>query len=74
MAIDPNLRICYHDYLGVQQWGHIIYLEPAENEGDDVYWCYIKDIEEENNDKSINVDGQMMTYADIRLSTEIYID
>ena len=61
----------YFDYVGDERFGSIIAIEPS-NFGEDIVYCYIEDEDPEYNDLSMN--GMVKLYAEIRLSTEVYID
>ena len=67
-----GLHIKYFDYLGLERFGRIIYIEPYPHDSEVVY-VYIEDEESEFNTHSDILDGKNIKYAEIRLSTEIYL-
>lgn len=66
--------IKYYDYVGDERFGSIVAIEPSNIE-DDVVYCYIEDEDPSYNiyDELI-IDGMVKRYAELRLSTEVYID
>lgn len=80
-------NIIYKDYLGYQRYGKIGWVEPYEGDQDQedekqVVWIYVSDEDPEYNvhEFIVNVgtidkpDIKHIMYADMRLSTEVYLD
>lgn len=68
----PLIRVKYFDYLGFEHDGYLILTQPCEGEDDDVVYCFIRDIDDQFNDKTYKgPDGIVYQYAEIRKSTEI---
>ena len=65
-------HIIYFDYLGIESYGIIAGVEPC-NEEDQVY-VYIEDEDIGDNIHEDIINGKNIRYAEIRLSTEIYLD
>lgn len=65
-------HIIYFDYLGIESYGIIVGIEPC-NEEDQVY-VYIEDEDGEDNIHEDIINGKHIRYAEIRLSSEIYLD
>lgn len=66
----------YFDYLGSERYGRIAYMEPctADDAVEGTMYVYIEDEEIELNIHEASfVDGGVIEYAEIRLSTEIAI-
>lgn len=68
-----GLHVKYFDYLGLERFGRIIYVEPS-NMNPDIFYVYIEDEEPEFNIHDININGEVKMYADLRPSNEVYID
>lgn len=68
-----GLHVKYFDYLGLERFGRIIYVEPS-NMNPDKFYVYIEDEESEFNIHDINIDGEIKMYAELRINDEIYID
>ena len=64
-------HVKYYDYLGTERFGNIAAFEPA---GNDLAWIYIVDEDPNFNDKVDLVNGVQIQYAEVRISTEVYID
>lgn len=73
-----GLHVKYFDYLGLERFGRIIYIEPSNMYSNiyetDIYYVYIEDEEVEFNTHDIIINNEIKMYAEIRLSTEVYID
>lgn len=63
----------YYDYLGFERFGRIILFEPIQGNNEELY-VYIEDEESEYNVHDIIINGEMKMYAEIRVSSEVYID
>lgn len=64
----------YYDYVGDERFGSIIAIDPS-NFGDDIVYCYIEDEDPSYNiHNELIIDGMVKRYAELRLSTEVYID
>lgn len=64
----------YYDYVGDERFGSIIAIEPS-NFGEDIVYCYIEDEDPEYNiHNDLIMNGMIKRYAELRLSTEVYID
>lgn len=66
-------QVIYHDYLGEEHYGHILAIEPCQNIPDEVY-IYIEDEEIEFNIHQDMVNGNLITYAEIKPSSEVILD
>ena len=79
--------IIYHDYLGLQRYGKIAWIEAYEGPDNDdpegyIAWIYIIDEDPEYNVHEMVVnfgtdtkpDVRSFMYAEVRLSTEISLD
>lgn len=80
-------NIIYNDYLGLQRYGKIAWIEPYEapdavDEDGETVWVYIVDDDPQYNVHEFVVnmgsvekpDIRQFMYADVRLSTEVSID
>ena len=63
----------YYDYLDDERFGTIVAIEPY-NQNEGVVYVYISDNEEEYNFHQDMVGGKLVKYAELRLSTEVYLD
>ena len=68
-----GLHVKYFDYLGLERFGRIIYVEPS-NMNPDKFYVYIEDEESEFNIHDININGEIKMYAELRINDEIYLD
>ena len=68
-----GLHVKYFDYLGLERFGRIIYVEPS-NMNPDKFQVYIEDEESEFNIHDININGEIKMYAELRINDEVYID
>lgn len=68
-----GLHIKYYDYLGLERFGRIIFTEPYPHDNTILY-VYIEDEEPEFNIHKDVLNGNEIAYAEIRLSSEVYID
>lgn len=68
-----GLHVKYFDYLGLERFGRIIYVEPS-NMNPDKFYVYIEDEESEFNIHDININGEIKMYAELRINDEVYID
>lgn len=68
-----GLHIRYFDYLQLESFGRIVYVEPS-NMAPDIYYVYIEDEDPVFNIHDININGEVKMYAEIRPSNEVYID
>lgn len=68
-----GLHVKYFDYLGLERFGRIIYVEPS-NMNPDKFYVYIEDEESEFNIRDININGEIKMYAELRINDEIYLD
>lgn len=68
-----GLHVKYFDYLGLERFGRIIYVEPS-NMNPDKFYVYIEDEESELNIHDININGEIKMYAELRINDEVYID
>lgn len=69
-----EIKVLYYDYMGFEHTGYIILTLPCNDpmEDDDVYYCFVRDENNEFNDKTYNDgNGNITTYAEIRKSTEL---
>ena len=75
--------VMYQDYLGIQRFAIIGWLEPYLTDGSDgVYWLYLIDDDTDYNNKELVVnygppakpDMRTIMYAEMRLSTEVSLD
>lgn len=63
----------YFDYLDAERFGHIVAIEPYPADPEQAY-IYIEDNEPEFNIHQDFINGQILRYAEIRPSGEVYID
>lgn len=63
--------VIYTDFLGVESYGRIVAVEPYH---DDIYYVYIEDEDTSLNVHRDTVDGEEVTYAEIRPSDQVYLD
>lgn len=63
----------YYDYLDLERFGHIVATEPYPIDPTQAY-IYIEDNDPEVNTHQDFINGQIVNYADIRPSGEVYID
>lgn len=68
-----GLDVKYYDFLGQMQFGKIVYAEPFPQDKDLAY-VYIEDENPDFNVHRIDTLDGTITYADIRISDEVYID
>lgn len=68
-----GLHVKYFDYIGLERFGRIIYVEPS-NMNPDKFYVYIEDEESEFNIHDINIDGEIKMYAELRINDEVYLD
>lgn len=68
-----GLHVKYFDYLGLERFGRIIYVEPS-NMNPDKFYVYIEDEESEFNIHDINIDDEIKMYAELRTNDEVYLD
>ena len=68
-----GLHVKYFDYLGLERFGRIIYVEPS-NMNPDKFYVYIEDEESEFNIHDININGEIKMYAELRINDEVYLD
>lgn len=66
-------HVRYFDYVGDERFGTVVAAEPSEH-CPDLAWLYIEDEEPEYNIHQDFVYGQLVTYAEIRISDEVDID
>ena len=67
-------HVRYFDYLDNERFGTVVAAEPVLYGPSDLAWLYIEDEEPEYNIHQDFVCGQLITYAEIRVSNEVYID
>lgn len=65
--------IKYFDYLGSERYGSIAAIEPYPEDQNQRY-IYIEDCDPEFNIHQDCITGKNINYAEIRLSSEVYID
>lgn len=64
----------YYDYVGDERFGTIVAIEPSCF-GEYIPYCYIEDDDPSYNiHTELIINGIVKRYAEIRLSTEVYID
>ena len=68
-----GLHVRYFDYLGLERFGTIIFSEPFQYD-DSIRYVYIEDEEVEFNIHEDNFNGNIVKYAEIRLTTEVILD
>ena len=68
-----GLHVKYYDYLGLERFGRIIFTEPYPY-NTSILYVYIEDEETEFNIHKDVLNGNEIEYAEIRLSSEVYID
>lgn len=66
-------HVRYFDYLDDERFGTIVAIEPYPMDPEVVY-VYIEDEDPEYNVHQDFVNGSLITYAEIRPSTEVYPD
>ena len=66
-----GMPIKYLDYLDMERYGVIHHAEPYQ---DDIYYVYIEDEDDELNIHEDEIDGELVKYAEIRLSTQVWLD
>ena len=69
-----EIKVLYYDYIGFEHTGYVILTQPCNDsmEGDDVHYCFVRDENNEFNDKIYrDNNGNMFYYAEIRKSTEL---
>lgn len=72
--ISVGFAVKYYDYLGDERFGTVVHMEPS-NLGNDIAYCYIVDDDLQYNiHNDIIINGKAIEYAEIRPSTEVYID
>lgn len=64
-------HVRYFDYMGFERFGTVVAAEPY---ADDIAYLYIEDEEPEFNIHEDFVFGQVVRYAELRLSNEVNID
>ena len=73
---DPNnligKSIKYYDYLDSERFGKILAIEPSRNP--EILYIYIEDDDPEFNVHQDFINGQVLRYAEIRPSSEVYFD
>ena len=62
----------YYDYLDSERFGRIVAIEDNHNNPSTPY-IYIEDEESEYNIHSDIVNGAQIAYAEIRISSEVYL-
>ena len=67
-------HVRYFDYLDDERFGTVVAAEPVLYGPGDLAWLYIEDEDQEYNIHHDIVDGQLITYAEIRISNEVDID
>ncbi len=65
--------IKYYDYLGAERFGHIAAIEPYPMDPNQKY-IYIEDNDPQFNIQQDCIAGVNIKYAEIRPSSEVYID
>ena len=65
--------VIYYDYVGDERYGKIIAIEPYSTDSD-LAWIYISDNEDIYNIHEDVVNENLIKYAAIKLSDEIYLD
>jgi len=65
-------HVKYFDFLGEMHYGSIIAVEPSPNPEEP--YLYISDEDEEFNTHEDLVNGTMIRYAEIRISSEVCLD
>lgn len=65
--------IKYYDYLGLERFGSIVAVEPYPEDPTQAY-IYIEDSDPEFNTHQDCINGNVIRYSDLRLSTDVYID
>lgn len=68
-----GLHIKYFDYLGLERFGRICYVEPS-NISQDIVYIYIEDEEPEFNIHTVMTSMGSIKYAEIRTNEEVYLD
>ena len=63
----------YYDYLDSERFGSIVAIEPYPMDPEQVY-VYIEDNDTELNTHQEFINGQVVRFAEIRPSSEVYID
>lgn len=66
-------HVKYFDYLDAEHYGTIVAIEPYPIDPAQVY-VYIEDEESEFNIHEDEINGQMIKYAEVRPSAEVYMD
>lgn len=64
-------HVVYYDYLGIESYGIIVAIEPYS---EDQIYVYIEDEDGEDNIHEDIINGKQIRYAEMRLSSEIYLD
>lgn len=64
-------HVIYYDYIGIECYGIIVAIEPFS---EDEVLIYIEDEDSEDNIHNDIVNGINIRYAEIRRSSEIYLD
>lgn len=68
-------QILYEDYLGFERSGRIVAIEFTNTTNvDGIAYIYIEDEDTEFNVHQDVVNGQLVTYAELRPSNEVYLD
>ena len=68
-----DLHVKYYDYLDLERFGRIIFTEPYPYD-QNILYVYIEDEEPKFNIHKDILGGKEISYAEIRLSSEVYID
>ena len=71
--IELGQSVKYFDYLDGERFGRIVAMEPYPYDPT-LAWIYIEDEESEYNNKFDVINGVQICYAELRISTEVYID
>lgn len=68
-----GLHIRYFDYLGLERFGRICYVE-LSSIGPETVYVYIDDEEPEFNIHELAAPSGIIKYAEIRTNEEVYLD
>ena len=72
-SIKIGQSVKYFDYLDGERFGKIIAIEPYYQDPS-LIWVYIEDEEDEYNNKVDIINGAEIRYAELRISSDVYID
>lgn len=66
-------HVIYIDYIGLERSGKIIGVEPYPQDNEQRY-LYIEDDDPEYNIHEDEINGEWISYAELRPSSEVYLD